>query len=147
MIDHLLIIHASRGAGERTESVMPTRPRVLLADDHPGIVKALSRLLSFECDVVGTVSDGSEVAEAADTLQPVVVVVDVNLPNVNGLDVCREISTKSPRARVIVISGMFDYAVAQAARTAGASAAFDKAAMGDQLVVAIKEAWNETADV
>ena len=74
---------------------MPTRPRVLLADDHPGIVKALGRLLSFECDVVGTVSDGSAVAEAADTLQPVVVVVDVNLPNVNGLDVCREISTRA----------------------------------------------------
>ena len=124
---------------------MPTRPRVLLADDHPGDRKALSRLLSFECDVVGTVSDGSEVATTAHTLQPVVVVVDVNLPNVNGLDVCREISTNSPRARVIVISGMFDHDVAQAARTAGAVAAFDKAAMGDQLVTAIKEAWSGTS--
>ena len=124
---------------------MPTRPRVLLADDHPGIVKALSRLLSFECDVVGTVSDGSKVAEAADTLQPVVVLVDVNLPNVNGLDVCREITRNSPHARVIVMSGMFDNDVALAARTAGASGAFDKAAMGDRLIVAIKEAWSGTA--
>jgi DNA-binding NarL/FixJ family response regulator len=124
---------------------MPTRPRVLLADDHPGVVKALSRLLSFECDVVGTVSDGREVAAAADKLQPVVVVVDVNLPNVNGLLVCREITRNSPRARVIVMSGMFDHDLAQAARTAGASGACDKAAMGDQLVVAIKEAWSGTA--
>jgi DNA-binding NarL/FixJ family response regulator len=123
---------------------MPTRPRVLLADDHPGVVRALSRLLSFECDVVGTVSDGSEVAEAANNLQPVVVVVDVNLPNVNGLDVCREITMKSPRARVVVMSGMFDPEVAQAARTAGASGVFDKAAMGDKLVAAIKEAWTGT---
>ena len=123
---------------------MPTRPRVLLADDHPGVVRALSRLLSFECDVVGTVSDGSEVAEAANNLQPVVVVVDVNLPNVNGLDVCREITRKSPRARVVVMSGMFDPEVVQAARTAGASGVFDKAAMGDKLVAAIKEAWTET---
>jgi len=124
---------------------MPTRPRVLLADDHPGVVTALSRLLSFECDVVGTVSDGSKVAEAADTLQPVVVLVDVNLPNVNGLDVCREITRNSPHARVIVMSGMFDNDVALAARTAGASGAFDKAAMGDRLIVAIKEAWSGTA--
>ena len=121
---------------------MPTRPRVLLADDHPGVVQALSRLLSFECDVVGTVSNGSDVAAAADHLQPVVVVVDLNLPNVNGLDVCREISLNSPRARVIVISAMFDHDVAQAARTAGASGALEKAAMGDQLVGAIKEAWS-----
>ena len=122
---------------------MPTRPRVLLADDHPGVVKALSRLLSFECDVVETVGDGSEVAEAAARLQPVVVVVDVNLPSVNGLDVCREITRNSPRARVIVISGTFDDDVAQAARTAGASEFFEKAAMGDDLVLAIKAAWDD----
>ena len=82
---------------------MPTRPRVLLADDHPGVARALSRLLSFECDVVGVVGDGCEVADAAARLQPVVV-LDVNLPNVNGLDVCRQITQDSPRARVIVIN-------------------------------------------
>src|SRR3954469_14543838 len=124
---------------------MPARPRVLLADDHEGIVRALSRLLSFECDVVATVSDGREVANAAHTLQPVVVVVDLNLPNVTGLEACREICINSPRAPVIVISGMFDHDVAQAARRAGAAGAFDKAAMGDQLVAAIKEAWRTTA--
>jgi two-component system NtrC family response regulator len=97
--------------------------------------------------VVGTVSDGRDVAKTADTLQPVVVVVDLNLPNLNGLDVCREISANSPRAPVIIISGMFDHDVAQAARTAGAWGAFDKAAMGDALVVAIKSAWSETSTV
>jgi len=123
---------------------MPTRPRVLVADDHPGVVKALSRLLSFECDVVGTVGDGSAVVEAATALQPVVVVVDVNLPNVNGLDVCREITTNNPHVPVIVISGMFDDDIAHAARTAGASDFFYKAAMGDELVRAIKAAWRAT---
>lgn len=124
---------------------MPTRPRVLLADDHPGVIKALSRLLSFECDVVGTIGNGSEVVQAAARLEPVVVVVDVNLPNVNGLDVCREITRNSSRAPVIVISGMFDDEVAQAARKAGASKFFEKAAMGDELIRAIKEAWTGTA--
>ena len=118
------------------------RPRVLLADDHPGVAQALTRLLSFECDVVGVVSDGTEVAPAAARLQPVVVVVDVNLPNVNGLDVCREITRNDPRARVIVMTGMLDDEVAQEARTAGALEFFDKTAMGDELVLAIKDAWN-----
>ena len=123
---------------------MSTRPRVLLADDHPGVARALSRLLSFECDVVGVVGDGCEVADAAARLQPVVVVLDVNLPNVNGLDVCRQITQDSPRARVIVISAMIDAALAKAARQAGASVFFDKTSMGDELVLAIKQAWSGT---
>ena len=44
---------------------MPTRPRVLLADDHAGVVRALSRLLSFECDIVSAVSDGREMRRGA----------------------------------------------------------------------------------
>jgi two-component system, NarL family, response regulator DevR len=119
-----------------------TRPRVLLADDHPGVAKALTRLLSFECDVVAVVSDGTEVATAAARLQPVVVVVDVNLPNVNGLEVCREITSNESLARVIVMSGMLDDDIADQARSAGASEFFDKTAMGDALILAIKEAWN-----
>ena len=121
---------------------MPTRPRVLVADDHPGVVKALSRLLSFECDVVETVGDGSEAVAAATRLQPIVVVVDVNLPNLNGLDVCREVTRNHPRVPVIVISGMFDDDIAQAARAAGAAHFFYKAAMGDELVRAVTSAWS-----
>ena len=124
---------------------MATRPRVLLADDHPGVVRALSRLLSFECDVVGAVEDGSEVAAAAARLQPVVVVLDVNLPNVNGLDACREIRRNNPRARVIVISAMIDDAITKEAQSAGASSFVDKSAMGEELLLAIKQAWAEAS--
>ena len=126
---------------------MLTRPRVLLADDHPGVARALTRLLSFECDVVAVVSDGTEVAPAAASLQPIVVVVDVNLPNVNGLEVCREITQNDPCARVIVMSGMLDDDVAQEALMAGASEFFDKTAMGDELVLAIKAAWGQITTV
>lgn len=122
---------------------MPTRPRVLLADDHPGVATALNRLLSFECDVVGIIHDGGDVADAALRFQPVVVVVDVNLPTVNGLDICRQITRHTPRARVIVMSAMNDDAVAKAARQSGASAFIDKATLGDELVLAIKNAWTE----
>jgi DNA-binding NarL/FixJ family response regulator len=122
-----------------------TRPRVLLADDHPGIVRALGRMLSFECDVVAVVADGREVADAAARLQPVVAVVDLNLPNVSGLDVCRRITQANPRSKVIMITGLVDDALKEEALKAGASYFFQKAAAAsDDLVVAIKQAWSES---
>ena len=72
------------------------------------MAKALGRLLSLTCDVVGVIADGREVADAAARLQPVVIVVDLNLPNVSGLEVCRQITQNNPRVKVVVISGMAD---------------------------------------
>ena len=122
---------------------MPTRPRVLLADDHPGVVKAFVRVLSFECDVVGVVADGSEVAEAAARLQPVVSVVDVNLPNLNGVEVCRQIRQTNPRAKVILITAMIDDDRIRAdALAAGASGFFSKLE-ANELIDAIRRVWAE----
>ena len=121
---------------------MPTRPRVLLADDHPGVVKAFVRVLSFECDVVGVIADGSEVAEAAARLEPVVSVVDVNLPNLNGLDVCRQIRQTNPQAKIILITAMIDDDRIRAdALAAGASGFFSKLAAGNELIDAIRLVW------
>jgi DNA-binding NarL/FixJ family response regulator len=121
-----------------------SRPRVLLADDHVGVLKAFSRVLSAECDVVETVGDGSVVAAAAARLHPVVSVVDVNLPNVNGLDACREITRNNPRAKVIIITAMVDDAIKNAAMAAGAFGFVHKSAAADDLIAAIKQAWSET---
>ena len=122
---------------------MPTRPRVLLVDDHPGIVRALSRLLSTECDVVGVMADGREVADAAARLQPVVIVVDLNLPDVSGLDVCRQIRDSNPRVKVVVISARIDEAIRDEALAAGASGFFEKSA-ANELIEAIKRIWTES---
>jgi DNA-binding NarL/FixJ family response regulator len=122
---------------------MPTRPRVLLADDHPGMVKALERVLALECDVVGVVADGSEVAATAARLQPVVIVVDLNLPNVSGLDVCRCILQTNPRAKVIVISGMADETIRADAMAAGAADFVAKHAAGKELIAAVTRAWRD----
>ena len=123
---------------------MPTRPRVLLVDDHPGIVQALSRALSPACDVVGVIADGRDVADAAARLQPVVIVMDLNLPNVSGLDVCRDVTRNNPRVKVIVITAMTDHAIRDEAMAAGASGFFQKSA-ADQLVAAITQIWTESA--
>ena len=122
---------------------MPTRPRVLLVDDHPGVVKALGRLLSAECDVVGMIADGREVAEAATRLQPVVIVVDLNLANVSGLDVCRQVTQNNPETKIIVITAMTDDAIRDEALAAGASGFFHKFAAND-LIVAIRRIWTES---
>ena len=122
---------------------MPTRPRVLLVDDHPGIVRALSRLLSTECDVVGVMADGRDVADAAARLQPVVIVVDLNLPDVSGLDVCRQIRDSNPRVKVVVISARIDEAIRDEALAAGASGFFEKSA-ANELIEAIRRIWTES---
>ena len=120
---------------------MSTRPRVLLADDHAGITAWLVDLLSEECDVVGVVSDGAEVAAAAARLQPVAIIVDLNLRTVNGLDVCRQIARQHVRAKAIVITAMADETIEEEALRAGAAGFFPKAAAGPELIAAIKRIW------
>ena len=83
--------------------------------------KALARALSLECDVVGVIADGREVAEAAARLQPVLIVLDLNLPNISGLDVCRQVTQDLPGVKVIVISATADEAIRDDALAAGAS--------------------------
>ena len=102
--------------------MLPKRPRVLIAEDHPGVAKAVCRMLALECDVVGNVADGSAVLEAAQRLQPDVIVVDLNLPHVNGLEVCRQITQVNPEAKVIMFSAMNDPDVKQRSFEVGASA-------------------------
>ena len=110
---------------------MPKRPRVLLAEDHPEVAKAVCRVLALECEVVGSVADGSAVLEAVQRLQPDVIVVDLNLPNVNGLEACRQITQVNPEAKVIVFTAMNDPDIRQRAIEVGASAFVSKMAVDD----------------
>jgi len=107
---------------------LSTRPRVLLADDCPDIVVAVSRLLALDCEIVGTVPAGSALLETAQRLRPDVVVLDLNLPRVNSLEVCREITHAHPETRVIIFTAGADPNAAQAFLKAGASAFVSKEA-------------------
>jgi DNA-binding NarL/FixJ family response regulator len=117
---------------------------VLLADDHAGIVNVLERLLAPECDVVGVVADGTDVATAAARLQPVVVVVDLNLPNINGLDVCRDLARTNRRAKAILITATIDDTIEEEALAAGASGFVRKSEAGTELISAVRRVWEET---
>jgi len=101
---------------------VPKRPRVLLAEDHPGVAKAVCRVLALECEVVGNVQDGSALLEAAQRLQPDVIVVDLNLADGDGLEACRQITQGNPAAKVIVFTAMNDPEVRRRAFDVGASA-------------------------
>ena len=119
---------------------MSTRPRVLVADDYPDMVKAVTRLLAFDCDVVGSVADGSALLAATQQLQPDVIVLDVNLPNIHALEACREMTRMNPRMKVIIFTAMDDPSGGQAFVEAGASAFVSKLASGD-LLTTIHRLW------
>jgi CheY-like chemotaxis protein len=112
---------------------LATRPRVLLADDYPELVKAVSRLLSIDCEIVGTVADGSTLLETAQRLQPDVIVLDVNLPKIHTVEACREIRRTHPAIKVIVFTAMNDPNVSKAFFDAGAAAFVSKLASADLL--------------
>jgi two-component system, NarL family, response regulator NreC len=117
---------------------LPRQLRVLIADDHPGVVKAVSRLLAQDYDVAGSVGDGSKLLEVAQDLQPDVIVLDVSLPNVDGLKACRQITEAHPEMKVIVFTALDDPGVRRRAFEAGASAFVHKLALDDDLLSAIK---------
>jgi len=115
------------------------RPRVLTAEDHPDVAKAVSRVLSLDCEVVGNVADGDAVLEAAQRLQPDVIVLDLHLPNVNGVEACRQITQWNPQAKVIVFTAMNDPDVRQRCFEVGASAFVSKmSGDGDDLLTTIQ---------
>ena len=124
---------------------MPGRPRVLLAEDHAGVAKALIGVLETDCDVVGLVTDGAEVIDKALNLEPVISIVDVGMPTVNGLDICRRLKTHDRAAKVILISGMLDDSIVEEALAAGAVDCIHKARAASELVVAVHHAWAQSS--
>jgi DNA-binding NarL/FixJ family response regulator len=107
----------------------------LIADDHPGMLKSLQRLLALDCDVVGTVADGGALLESAVRLQPDVVIADLNMPTVNGLDACQQLLRSNPALKVILLSGTDDAHIAEHARAPGAAAFLVKFSLAPGLLV------------
>lgn len=117
-----------------------TRPRVLLADDHPVLLAAIGGLLAKDCDIVGSVGDGLRLLEEATRLHPDVIVLDLYMPAMNGLDACRELQRLLPKTRIIVVTAEDDDAVQQVVMAAGAFAFIPKGDVGTDLLPAIRAA-------
>jgi DNA-binding NarL/FixJ family response regulator len=117
-----------------------SRPTVVIADDHTLIVEAFEKLLAPECDVVGTVGDGRALLDAAAELKPQVVVLDVMMPLLNGLDAGKLLKKKMPGVKLVYLTQNEDPDLAAEALNSGASAYLLKRSAGAELLHAIHEA-------
>ena len=116
------------------------RPRVLLADDYEPLLTAWRRLLEPECEVVGSVRDGRALLSAAIELTPDVIVADLTMPEMSGIDACRQIRQVLPATRMVVVTAGGDEWIARAAFRAGASAFVLKHSAADDLLTAVQRA-------
>ena len=121
-----------------TEAVM-NRPRVLLADDHRLLREAFARLLEPACDVVGAVADGRALLAAAFELLPDIVVIDIAMPLLNGLDAASQLKQVMPELKVIFLTVSEDPDLASQAFQAGASGYLLKNSAASELLQAIQE--------
>jgi CheY-like chemotaxis protein len=135
----------ARPPAEETE-VASSRPkrdgriRVVIADDHKILRQGLVALLNVEggIDVVGEAADGVEAVELARSLQPDVVIMDIAMPRMNGIEATRQITSEMPGLRVIGLSMHEDETIAAAMREAGAVAFLTKGRPSDVLVSTIR---------
>lgn len=116
-----------------------SRPRILLADDHTLLLEAFQKMLAADCDVVGAVSNGRDLVTAAVKLRPDVVVLDITMPLLNGVDAARQLKHELPEVRIVFLTMNEDPELAAEAFRAGASAYLLKRSAGPELLTAIRE--------
>ncbi len=123
------------------DSNLPERPlkaRILLADDHFLIAETLSILLAPHFDVVGVINDGKLVVEEVARLKPQIVLLDVTMPGVNGLDAARMILEQAPNTKIVFLTMHANRVIVKEAFRAGASAFVVKNCAANDLVLAVR---------
>jgi DNA-binding NarL/FixJ family response regulator len=118
---------------------MSNRSRVLIADDHNLVAELCKRLLEVEFEVVGIVSDGRALVRAAAELRPDVVVVDVAMPVLNGLDAGRQVKEMLPAVKLVYLTMNQDVELAAEAFRRGASGYLLKTCAAAEMVLAVRE--------
>ncbi len=114
------------------------RPRILLADDHQLLLEAFQKLLEPEFEVVGTATDGRALLAAARTRQPDVVVLDIAMPVLNGLEAARQLKLWQPNTKLVFLTMSRDISLAAEAFELGASAFLLKSSAASELRQAIQ---------
>jgi DNA-binding NarL/FixJ family response regulator len=115
------------------------RTRVLLADDHTLLLEAFEKLLEHDYTVVGTVSDGRALLSAAAELMPDVILLDIAMPLLNGLDAARKLKKTMPKVKLIFLTMNEDPSVASEALRAGATGYLLKTSALSEIAKAIHE--------
>ena len=118
---------------------MKQRTKVLLADDHAMVAEGLAALLKDRFDLVGTVGDGSALIDVARKLRPDVIIADMTMPVLSGLEALRRLKAARSDAKVIFLTMHADAELATEAFRAGASGYVLKISAGEELITAIQE--------
>lgn len=124
-----------------------TQIRVLVADDHAVLREGICALLANQADitVVGQASNGAEAVEQAHALKPDVILMDISMPGMDGMEATRYIKAKTPEARILVLTQHEDEALIVPMLQAGAAGYIFKRAGGAELVDAIRAVQREGA--
>jgi DNA-binding NarL/FixJ family response regulator len=116
------------------------RIRVLLADDHKAMLDRVAGLLATECNVVGTVADGQQAFDAVMELKPDVLVLDISMPVMNGIETARRLKEAGSETHIVFLSMYDDPDIVREALEAGAQGYVTKQCITSDLVAAIKKA-------
>lgn len=116
------------------------RTRVLLADDHRIVAEGLKRLLETEFELVGMVEDGRALVAASKELKPDVIVTDITMPELNGIEAFEELKKNDPGIKVVFLTMHHSVAYARRALDAGAHGYVLKHSASDELILAVRAA-------
>jgi DNA-binding NarL/FixJ family response regulator len=117
-----------------------TRLRIIVADDNPAFLRELTSLLAVEFEVVATATDGNSALDLTRRYKPDLVVLDLGMPALNGIEVSRELAKSSSSPPVVICSVETDSEIMQAARQAGALGYVFKIRVHKDLILAMKSA-------
>jgi DNA-binding NarL/FixJ family response regulator len=115
--------------------------RVLLVDDNEGILTRVAALLTPDCTIVGSATDGPSAIRAAAALQPEVIVLDISMPGMSGLEVASALRTSGSKAAVVFLTVHDDEAFVRAATASGGIGYVVKARLASDLPTAVHEAY------
>jgi DNA-binding NarL/FixJ family response regulator len=122
---------------ETNDRVPLAKIRVVLADDHQALLARVRRVLAEEYEVVGVVENGSQAVDAVRTLNPDVLVIDISMPVLDGLQAARQLQKANCRTKVVFLTIHEDHDFVAAAFSAGAVGYVTKACLSTDLVPAI----------
>ena len=118
--------------------------RIMLADDHPLFIEGLSMMLRREPDfeLCGIANNGREVLEMLPTTNPDLILLDINMPKMNGLETIKYIKQSYPNVKIVMLSGYFDDAIIKEAKAKGANGYLLKSSQKDELIQTIKMVYS-----
>lgn len=113
------------------------KPTVILADDHTLVLEGFRRLLETQCELLATVGDGQALLKAVARQHPDIVILDISMPVMNGIEAARALKSQFPSVKLLFVTMHADPAYIRAAFQAGASGYILKQSLGDELTQAL----------